>query len=119
MRVTCEKDKELKKALFVRPEGMMEAPGASHLWDSVSERIGPASTSILLDMSKVSFMSSAGLGILIRLLSRTQQAGGSLSIFACSKRVKTMLKIVQVESILNERESEEEARARLNELGVG
>ena len=40
MRVTCSKDSELAKALHAIPEGMLEAHGASHLWDVISERLG-------------------------------------------------------------------------------
>ena len=118
MRVTCAKDSELAKALHASPEGMLEAHGASHLWDVVSERLSEKTPSLLVDMSKIKLMTSAGVGVLIRLLTRARNLGGAISLYGCSERNLTILKIVGIEPLLNVRETEEEARERLRELGV-
>ena len=118
MRVTCSKDSELAKALHAIPEGMLEAHGASHLWEVISERLGDEHTSLLMDMSKIKLMTSAGVGTLIRLLTRARNLGGAVSVYGCSERNRTILKVVGIEPLVNACETEEEARDRLREFGV-
>ncbi len=118
MRITCETDKDLSTVLHCHPVGRLDALGATQFWDFISERLGEKATSMLLDMSKVEFLSSAGVGILIRLLTRVQQEKGGLAIYGCSQRVCAVLQVVNVEAILNQRPDEASARRRLQELGA-
>ena len=118
MRVTCSKDSELAKALHATPEGMLEAHGASHLWDVISERMVEETPSLLMDMSKIKLMTSAGVGTLIRLLTRARNLGGAISVYGCSERNRTILKVVGIEPLVNACDTEEQSRDRLKELGV-
>ncbi len=118
MRVTCAKDSKLAKALHVSPEGMLEAHGATHLWDVLSERLDETTPSLLMDMSKIRLMTSAGVGVLIRLLTRARKLGGAISLYGCSERNRTILKVVGIGPLVNVRDTEEDARDRLRELGV-
>ena len=118
MRVVCERDAELKQCHRVGLEGNLDALGAAALWDGVSDRVGPEMPALLIDMSGVRYMSSGGIGVLVRLLARVQQIGGGLSVYACSPRVRCVMGIVGLEGILNVRETEADARARLTELGI-
>ena len=118
MRVVCERDTELKHCHRVRLEGNLDALGAAALWDGVSDRVGPGAPALLIDMSGVRYMSSGGIGILVRLLARAQQIGGGMSVYGYSPRVLCVMGIVGLEGVLNVRETEAEARARLTELGI-
>jgi anti-anti-sigma factor len=118
MRLVCERDDELKQALRVQPEGMIHAEGASHLWDVLSGRLGGETNALLLDLKDVTYLSSAGIGTLVRLLSRVQQAGGSLAIYHCCSRVTQIVQVVGLGGILNVCADEAEARERLRGLGV-
>lgn len=117
MRVTCSKDAALTKTLHAIPEGMLEAHGASHLWDVISERMGEETPSLLMDMSKVKLMTSAGVGTLIRLLTRARKLGGAVALYGCSERNRTILSIVGIEPLVNLCDTQEQARERLIELG--
>jgi anti-anti-sigma factor len=119
MQLTCGKDPELNKALNVHLEGWLDALGASHYWDALADRITEETPSVLLDMQKVEVLSSAGVGILIRTMTRAQQHGGSLALFGCTPRVLQVIQVVNLESVLNLYETVEEARERLRELGSG
>jgi anti-anti-sigma factor len=118
MRVTCEADHELTTAWHTHPTGHLDAHGSTHFWEVVADRLTEQRPSLLIDMRKVELLSSAGVGTLIRLMTRVQQLRGSLAIHGCSHRVKAILAVVGVESVLNLRETEDEARARLRELGT-
>lgn len=118
MRVKCSKDSELSTVVHARPEGMLEAHGASHLWDVLSERLVEETPSLLMDMSEIKLMTSAGVGVLIRLLTRTRNMGGAVSLYGCSERNETLLKIVGIQPLLNVCPTETDSRDRLREIGV-
>jgi anti-anti-sigma factor len=111
MRITCGPDEELKRVTHIHPVGNLDAHGANHFWDVVSARVTDDTPSLLVDMRDIDLLTSAGVGILIRLLTRVQKAGGSLSLYGCSSKAKRVLEVISLEGILNARETEEEARA--------
>jgi anti-anti-sigma factor len=119
MRVVCESDEQLEGTLHVRAEGRLDALGSGQFLESISDRIDASCPAVLIDMCKVDYMSSAGLGILVQLLSRARRVGGSLCLYGCSSRVRAILKVVNLEPVLNVRETVQEARERLKELGIG
>ena len=118
MRVISEPNKELESVVLVRPIGHLDTVGAHQFWDEVSSRLTAEKTSVLVDMCKVDFMSSAGVGILIRLLSRVGQLGGVMAVCGCHSRVMAVLHVLKLEDILNIRRTEADALERLRELGA-
>ncbi len=110
MRITCGPDEVLKRVTHVHPVGNLDAHGANHFWEVVSARVTNDTPSLLLDMREVDLLTSAGVGILIRLLTRVQKAGGSLSLYGCSSKAKRVLDVISLTGILNARETAEEAR---------
>ena len=118
MLVICEMDSGLRRAHRVELEGILDAVGASAMWEGVSGRVSKDVPALLVNLSGVRFMSSGGIGMLVSLLARVQQAGGGMSICACPSRVRSVLNICGLEQVLNVRETEEEARERLRELGI-
>jgi anti-sigma B factor antagonist len=119
MRVTCNKDPELTQALLAQPEGMLEAHGATHFWEAVSDRLNKETNSLIVDMSGIKIMTSAGVGVLIRLLTRAKNLGGSISVYSCSDRNRTILRVSGIETLINVGESQEDSREKLRTLGVG
>jgi anti-sigma B factor antagonist len=80
----------------------------------MATRVIPDCPSLLLDLSGVEWVSSAGVGALVRLLTRTQSSGGTMAIYGCGPRVRTVLRICGLEKALNVCETGVEARARLD-----
>ena len=118
MRVVWEADSELSRAGIIAPTGRLDAHGASQFWEQVEGRITEERPFALLDLSGVEFLSSAGVGMLIRLLTRVQQMGGSLATFGANPRLAAILKVVSLEPVLNVRDDVDAARTRLGELGA-
>jgi anti-sigma B factor antagonist len=118
MRVSCGADSNLEQGLLVVPSGNLDADGSSVLVEAILDRLTPKTPALLIDMSEVPYMSSAGISALIRLLARARQLGGAVSLFGCRSAVRKVLKLVGIESVLNVRESEEAARERLTGLGI-
>jgi len=97
----------------------MDAHGADPFFDQVSALVTPEHPSLMLDMRKVEHVSSAGVGVLIRLLSRVRQAGGNLAVYACTRRVETVFRVIYVDAVINLCEAEEEAAVWLKDVGKG
>ena len=59
---------------------------------------GPAN--IILDLSKIDFVDSSGLGALVKLVKKTQTLEGTLQIVA-NARVTQIVKLVRLEQFLS------------------
>jgi anti-sigma B factor antagonist len=71
-----------------RPVGELDAYTVAQFRDSLSELA--ADPRLLIDLSNVPFMDSAGLGALIGGIRRTREAGGDVAV-ACSRPTLTRL----------------------------
>lgn len=54
---------------------------------------------VILDLSKIDFVDSSGLGVLVQLAKQAQTAGGSLQIVS-NPRVTQTVKLVRLEKFL-------------------
>jgi anti-sigma B factor antagonist len=69
--------------------------------DSVEEGI----KNMVIDLEKVRYISSSGLGLLITLLTKMKNAGGELFLTAPSEHVKKLLLITKLNGIFTVVES--------------
>lgn len=118
MRVECTPDVDLGRTVLAVAIGHLDAQGANDLWDAISPHLSGQRVSLLIDMAQVDWISSAGVGTMVRLLTRCQALGGNLAVFECAARVRSVLRICGLDVVLNVRDSGEDARLRLRELGV-
>ena len=72
--------------------------------DSVEEGI----KTMVIDLDKVRYISSSGLGLLITLLTKMKNAGGELFLTAPSEHVKKLLLITKLNGIFTVVESVKE-----------
>jgi anti-anti-sigma factor len=113
VRITIETDQQRADLAVVRLEGALEIGVVDRLWQEVSARVETTARFVLFDFSEVTIITSAGIGILVRLLVRLQSRGGSLAVFGCSHKICEVLDIVMLKEILQVSGSEAAARARL------
>lgn len=73
--------------------GELDAYSAPMLREAL-ERLprSPGSLRIAVLMERVSFMDSAGIGVLIGALKRTQATGGRVSLVGCSAHIGSMVR---------------------------
>lgn len=71
-----------------RPNGELDAYTVGQFRESLAELAG--APRLLIDLSDVPFMDSAGLGALIGGIRRTREAGGDVAV-ACSRPTLTRL----------------------------
>jgi anti-anti-sigma factor len=77
----------------------------------VVEQLLPLEAHIVLDGAEVTFLDSAGVGVLVRLLHRTRGAYGDLKLCCPSPRVAEVLRITKLAGIFDVHTREDEAIA--------
>ena len=80
-------------ALELRIRGRLDGYWADHLQHSLDETMREGHDRIRVDLSEVSFMSSAGIAVLMRCYKQLQRIDGSLAIIRPSPQVKTVLEV--------------------------
>lgn len=78
----------------------------------VGKYIEEGPTNIILDLSKIDFVDSSGLGALVQLVKKAQGAAGSLQIVT-NPRVTQTVKLVRLEKFLSLQPSVEEALEKI------
>lgn len=87
----------------------MGGPSAQEFHDDIKELIEKEKTNVVGDLSKVSFMNSSGLGILISALTSLRNAGGDLKLCNASDRIESLLIVTKLITVFDHFKSLEEA----------
>jgi anti-sigma B factor antagonist len=74
----------------------------------VSDSVESGIKTVVIDLEKVRYISSSGLGLLITLLTKMKNAGGELFLTAPSEHVKKLLLITKLNGIFTVVESVKE-----------
>jgi anti-sigma B factor antagonist len=83
------------------------------LAELVSDSVEEGIKVLVIDLEKVRYISSSGLGLLITLLTKMKNAGGELFLTAPSEHVKKLLIITKLNGIFNLLDSVDEFTAQL------
>jgi anti-sigma B factor antagonist len=81
------------------------------LKDTVQTLIQQGEKKILLDLSGVSYVDSAGLGELVQAYAATKNRGGSLKLLNVPKRLRELLLVTKLMNVFDAYDSEPEALA--------
>lgn len=95
-----------------RLTGLLDAFSEAIFRKVVSKYIDDGPTHIVLDLSKIDFVDSSGLGALVQLVKKAQTAGGSLQIVT-NPRVTQTVKLVRLEKFLSLQPSVDDALANV------
>ena len=79
----------------------------------------PLNTKILLHLGAIDNIDSSGLGLLVRCLTRVQNASGQLSLCALSPKVSDVLRITKLDVPLRPYVAEADAIARAHAVDAG
>ncbi len=74
----------------------MGGPDAVSLNEKLHELIEQGKTNIVVNLSKVKFMNSSGLGMLIGALTTMRKAGGDLRIANATDKIESLLVITKL-----------------------
>ena len=64
---------------------------------------------VVLDLTKVTILTSAGIGVLIRLFTRLKGYQGGLAVYGCNAKIREIFTIVMVDGILKVCDTEGQA----------
>src|SRR2546429_726598 len=92
--------RSIGKTIELRVEGRLDVYWADHLAAAVDQEIRQGSHHIRLDLSPVAFMSSAGIGVLVRFYRELNSIQGSFAISKCSQGVRQILEISKLDVLL-------------------
>lgn len=81
-------------------EGRLDGYWADHLAEAVHQEIRQGAHHIQVDLSKVTFLSSAGIGVLVRFYKELKSVQGSFVVSNCSRNVRKVLELSKLEEVL-------------------
>ena len=84
------------------------------LKDKIQSLLQQGYRKMLLDLGRVSYVDSAGLGQLVQVYATTSHLGGSLKLLNLTKRLKDLLVLTKLLTVFETYESEEAALASFN-----
>jgi len=91
---------QVENALAVKVRGRLDNYWTEHLRTNLEEFVRGGAHVIRLDLSEVSFLSSAGVGLLVLTYRQLREIGGTLTIASPSVRVKQVLDLCKLSPIL-------------------
>ncbi|MGH9423972.1 MAG: STAS domain-containing protein, partial [Thermoanaerobaculia bacterium] len=97
--------------LCVRVSGRLDNHWSEPFEDAIEEMIREGAHHLRLDLTEVNYLSSAGVGVLMQAYRDTTELHGSFLISAASERVRSVLRLVDLESLLFESDAHDDAGA--------
>src|SRR5262245_56788122 len=86
--------------LLMKVDGRVDGYWADHLDAALRDAIAEGHHRIALDCSKVSFLSSAGIGVLVKHHQQLGRISGGFRVVAPSPAVATVLRITRLADVL-------------------
>lgn len=116
MQVIFDTDAEFDNTLVARLRGTVDVLGAESFWELLAARVSESVPFVLIDLSEVGVITSAGIGTMVRLYTRLKGYGGGLAIYGCNEKICEIFSIVMLEELLQISASEDEAREKLQKM---
>ncbi len=91
---------QLDDALEVKVKGRLDNYWTEHLRGNLEEIIRGGAHGIRLNLSEISFLSSAGVGLLVKFHTQLKGIGGSFIVTSPSERVKQVLDLCRLSTVL-------------------
>ena len=102
--------KEQKDVVIIELIGdMVGGPDAVRLTEKLHELVGQKKVRIVVNLCRIKWMNSSGLGILIGGLNTVRNNEGDLKLCCLSEKTRHLLKITQLDRVFEIFDQEEEA----------
>ena len=107
-------DREQDGVIVLQPKGkIMGGPDASLLLDKLHEIIEAGNIKVVIDLSRVDWMYSTGLGILISSYTTLRNNDGELRLANVTDKIQSLLTITKLVTVFDTHDSVGEAVAAL------
>lgn len=101
--------RESGKVLIFDVKGDLDAKSASVLKERINEKISDGKSLILINLSDVPYMDSAGLGVLVSGLKNANRLSGDLRIWGLQEEVKSIFELTRLNKVFQIFEDESSA----------
>ena len=91
--------------------GEIDVYTAPRLRESIVAAVEAGHSRLIIDVQKVDFLDSTGLGVLVGALKRVRADGGSLDIVCTQERILKIFEITGLDKVFGLHASVDEARA--------
>ena len=102
-------DERYNSVLITLKGNAMGGPDGAKLHDTLHDLKESGKTNVVCDLSKVKFMNSSGLGMLISAMTTLRNAGGDLRLANVADRIQSLLVITKLITVFKHFESVEDA----------
>jgi len=100
------KVEERYNAVVIELKGnVMGGPDGASMLDTLRELKDAGKNNVVVDLSKVKFMNSSGLGMLISAMTTMRNAGGDLRLANVADRIRSLLMITKLITVFKHYES--------------
>jgi anti-sigma B factor antagonist len=99
----------LEQVTLVQVNGRVDGTNAGQLGSALAGQIDSGKTRIVLDLSSVEYMSSAGLREIVMAYKRVQRSAGDVRIVQPSQRVMELLEVSGLDTVFRIFPSQSEA----------
>ncbi len=102
--------KENGHVLVIELEGeLMGGPESDEFRTIIDDAMKSQKSQVVLDMGKVNWMNSSGLGMLMNALTNLRSSGGDLKLANMSERTRRPIQITRLDSVFEEYDTVEAA----------
>ncbi|MCK4719461.1 STAS domain-containing protein [bacterium] len=108
MEIVC-REEEANDVLIVDVTGDLDARSAGDLKLTLNEKIEGGKVWILVNLSEVPYMDSAGLGVLVSGLKNTNRQNGDLRIYGLQPDVRNIFELTRLNKVFQIFEDEASA----------
>ena len=92
----------MKRATLIEVKGRVDSTNATQLAQALNEQLDAGHHMLVVDLSRVDYMSSAGLRELVSALKKAHKsAGGDLRLACMSERVKEVFALAGLDTIFH------------------
>lgn len=96
------------KYIIAELEGELDIENSAFFKEESFDRISEGKVNIIIELSKVNYIDSSGLGVLISIQKEARMNGGSLVLVGISQQVKNMMKMTHLDSFFEIHDRKEE-----------
>ena len=102
-------DREQDGIVILEPKGkIMGGPDATLLHDKLYEFIQEGKKNVVIDLSRIEWMNSTGLGILIQGFTTLRNSDGQLKLARVTEKISSLLEITKLAGVFQAYDSVEE-----------
>jgi stage II sporulation protein AA (anti-sigma F factor antagonist) len=104
---------KIGEALVVSPEGQLNSSNAASVGADLLAQVEQGERKVVLDLSRLAYISSAGLRVVLQLAKQIKQQAGNLVLCSLQPHVHEVFEISGFLAILTAVESRDDALAKV------